>query len=110
MFQKNAIQGLANGEKAIKMINDLGLFSDNESMDEVSTTELRWYIYPCDVIVGLSLSVHPVFNACYHGIGREIEITFWIIQWQCDSMFSSNKLKSWSTRNVQLINEIEKQW
>lgn len=41
MFQKNAIQGLANGEKAIKMINDLGLFSDNESMDEVSTTELR---------------------------------------------------------------------
>ncbi|XP_069119832.1 immunoglobulin-binding protein 1-like [Argopecten irradians] len=44
--QKQAIKGLADGEKAIRMINDLTLFSINESIGEVSTTELRYMLVP----------------------------------------------------------------
>ncbi|XP_033732985.1 immunoglobulin-binding protein 1-like [Pecten maximus] len=44
--QKQAIKGLADGEKAIKMVNDLALFSINESIEEVATTELRYMLLP----------------------------------------------------------------
>ncbi|OWF43026.1 immunoglobulin-binding protein 1-like [Mizuhopecten yessoensis] len=44
--QKQAIKGLADGEKAIKMVNDLALFSGNESIQEVTTKELRYMLLP----------------------------------------------------------------
>ncbi|XP_060068043.1 immunoglobulin-binding protein 1-like [Ylistrum balloti] len=44
--QKEAIKGLTDGEKAIKMVNDLALFSSNESIEEVTTNELRYMLLP----------------------------------------------------------------
>ncbi|KAK3097279.1 hypothetical protein FSP39_008305 [Pinctada imbricata] len=44
--QKCLLVGLTSGEKAIRMINDLCLFSDNEDLDEVPSSELKYLLLP----------------------------------------------------------------
>eukprot|EP00105_Crassostrea_gigas_P006505 XP_011420490.1 PREDICTED: immunoglobulin-binding protein 1 [Crassostrea gigas] len=39
--QKTIITGITAGIKAIRMVNDLGLFSTNEDLDEVATNEIK---------------------------------------------------------------------
>ncbi|XP_078334687.1 immunoglobulin-binding protein 1-like [Crassostrea virginica] len=44
--QKTIITGITAGMKAIRMINDLCLFSANEDLDEVSTSEMKYLLLP----------------------------------------------------------------
>lgn len=44
--QRTIITGITAGIKAIRMVNDLGLFSTNEDLDEVATNEIKYLLLP----------------------------------------------------------------
>lgn len=41
-LQKRVHQAIENAEKAVRMVNDLSLFSTNEQLEEVATNEIKW--------------------------------------------------------------------
>jgi hypothetical protein len=44
-FQIRLKHGIKSGEKAIHMVNQLHLYSDNENIDEVATNEVKYVIF-----------------------------------------------------------------
>lgn len=45
-YQVKLRHGIQSGEKAIHMVNQLHLYSDNENIDEVATNEVRYLLLP----------------------------------------------------------------
>jgi len=44
-FQIKLKHGIKSGEKAIHMVNQLHVYSDNENIDEVATNEVKYVIF-----------------------------------------------------------------
>ena len=55
LLQKKLQAGIEAGEKAVHMVNDLQLFSDNEEIEEVASNELRYVLALLHMTVSRSM-------------------------------------------------------
>ncbi|XP_074652952.1 immunoglobulin-binding protein 1-like [Tubulanus polymorphus] len=45
-IQGSVVEGVEKCTRAVKMVNEISLFSDNEEIDEISSNEIRYFLLP----------------------------------------------------------------